>query len=125
MGHLGKKFTKRTALQRCLVTTWPGVRGSVCGRPRRGKTDACPPRRPFRPGAERDPGAYTPRMATTDDLALLERIQRKVLWLSAWMVHQANARPSTEGTKVGGHQASSASMVSLLTALYFHALRPG
>jgi pyruvate dehydrogenase E1 component len=64
-------------------------------------------------------------MATTDDLALLERIQRKVLWLSAWMVHQANARPSTEGTKVGGHQASSASMVSLLTALYFHALRPG
>ena len=64
-------------------------------------------------------------MATTDDLALLERIQRKVLWLSAWMVHQANARPSTEGTKVGGHQASSASMVSLLTALYFRALRPG
>jgi pyruvate dehydrogenase E1 component len=61
----------------------------------------------------------------TDELALLERIQRKVLWLSAWMVHHANARPNADGTKVGGHQASSASAVSLLTALYFHALRPG
>jgi pyruvate dehydrogenase E1 component len=60
----------------------------------------------------------------SDELALLERIQRKVLWLSAWMVHHANARPN-DGTKVGGHQASSASMVSLLTALYFSALRPG
>ncbi|HEY2995911.1 MAG TPA: pyruvate dehydrogenase [Methylomirabilota bacterium] len=59
------------------------------------------------------------------DLALLERVQRRVLWLSAWMVHQANARPAGDGLKVGGHQASSASVVSLLTALYFEALRPG
>jgi pyruvate dehydrogenase E1 component len=57
------------------------------------------------------------------DLEVLERIQRRVLWLSAWMVHAANARPSTDGLKVGGHQASSSSVVSLLTALYFHALR--
>ncbi len=56
---------------------------------------------------------------------VLERIQQRVLWLSAWMVHQANARPSVDGLKVGGHQASSASVVSLLTALYFEALRPG
>ena len=56
---------------------------------------------------------------------VLERIQRRVLWLSAWIVHQANARPSVDGLKVGGHQASSASVVSLLTALYFEALRPG
>jgi pyruvate dehydrogenase E1 component len=56
---------------------------------------------------------------------VLERIERRVLWLSAWMVHQANARPSADGLKVGGHQASSASMASLLTALYFEALRPG
>jgi pyruvate dehydrogenase E1 component len=61
----------------------------------------------------------------THELALLDRIQRKVLWLSAWMVHHANARPNADGTKVGGHQASSASAVSLLTALYFGALRPG
>jgi pyruvate dehydrogenase E1 component len=64
-------------------------------------------------------------MTPADTVAVLERIQRKVLWLSAWMVHQANARPSTDGGKVGGHQASSASAVSLLTALYFAALRPG
>src|SRR3989475_10220950 len=59
-----------------------------------------------------------------DELAILERIQRKVLWLATWMVHRANARPSADGTKVGGHQASSASVVGLLTALYFKALRP-
>src|SRR5712691_10039336 len=59
-----------------------------------------------------------------DELAILERIQRKVLWLATWMVHRANARPSADATKVGGHQASSASVVGLLTALYFKALRP-
>ena len=58
-------------------------------------------------------------------LEVLDRIQRRVLWLSTWMVHHANARPSPDGLKVGGHQASSASVVSLLTALYFEALRPG
>jgi pyruvate dehydrogenase E1 component len=56
-------------------------------------------------------------------LEILERIQRRVLWLSAWMVHAANARPSVDGLKVGGHQASSASVVGLMTALYFDALR--
>ena len=63
--------------------------------------------------------------ATDDELALLDRIQKKVLWLSTWMVHHANnIRPNPDGTKVGGHQASSASVVSLLTALYFRALGP-
>ncbi len=61
-----------------------------------------------------------------DELSVLERIQRKVLWLSTWMVHHANfIRPSADGTKVGGHQASSSSVVGLLTALYFKALGPG
>lgn len=60
-----------------------------------------------------------------DDIAILERIERRVLWLSTWMVHHANAnRPNPDGTKVGGHQASSASAVSLLTALYFKVLGP-
>jgi len=60
------------------------------------------------------------------DLARLYAIQRRVLWVSALMVHHANqVRPNPDGTKVGGHQASSASAVSLMTALYFHALRPG
>jgi pyruvate dehydrogenase E1 component len=58
-------------------------------------------------------------------LEALERIQQRVLWLSTWMVHHANARPSIDGLKVGGHQSSSASVVSLLTALYFDALRSG
>jgi pyruvate dehydrogenase E1 component len=60
------------------------------------------------------------------ELEVLERIQRRVLWLSTWMVHHANAlRPNADGVKVGGHQASSASAVSLLTALYFKVLGPG
>jgi pyruvate dehydrogenase E1 component len=58
------------------------------------------------------------------DLEVLDRIQRRVLWLSAWMVHHANTVRASDGLKVGGHQASSASVVSLLTALYFQALRP-
>src|SRR5215510_15417006 len=65
---------------------------------------------------------YWGAMAT--ELQILERIQQRVLWLSTWMVHHANVRPSADGLKVGGHQASSASVVSLLTALYFKALRP-
>src|SRR5262247_3045029 len=60
------------------------------------------------------------------ELTLLESIQRKVLWLSAYMVHHANqVRPNPDGTKVGGHQASSSSVVTLMTALYFKALKPG
>jgi len=59
-----------------------------------------------------------------DRLSVLERIQKKVLWLGTYMVHHANSlRPNLDGVKVGGHQASSSSVVSLLTALYFDALR--
>lgn len=56
----------------------------------------------------------------------LESIQKRILWLATNMIHHANhVRPNTDGTKVGGHQASSASTVTLMTALYFHFLRPG
>jgi len=59
-------------------------------------------------------------------LDVLASIERRVLWLATWMVHHANtARPPADGLKVGGHQASSASLVSLMTALYFGALRAG
>ncbi|RVT81874.1 transketolase [Rhodobacteraceae bacterium CCMM004] len=55
----------------------------------------------------------------------LKLIERRLLWLSHWMVHHANhVRPKVDGIKIGGHQASSASMVSIMTALYFSALRP-
>jgi pyruvate dehydrogenase E1 component len=56
----------------------------------------------------------------------LESIQKRILWLATNMIHHANhVRPNTDGTKVGGHQASSASTVTLMTALYFHFLRAG
>ena len=48
-----------------------------------------------------------------------------MLWLAAWTIHNANhLRPSRDGLKVGGHQASCASLASIMTALYFDVLRP-
>jgi pyruvate dehydrogenase E1 component len=58
-------------------------------------------------------------------LAYMRALERKVLWLAVWMIHHANhIRPKRDGLKVGGHQASSTSVVTLMTALYFDALRP-
>jgi len=58
-------------------------------------------------------------------LASLKEIERKLLWLSTWAIHNANhVRPNRDGLKVGGHQASSASVISIMTALYFAALEP-
>src|SRR5579872_5978831 len=66
-----------------------------------------------------------PPTPSVDRLALLHAVERKALWLSTWMIHHANhLRLNRDGLKVGGHQASCASAVTLLTALYFHALRP-
>src|SRR6516225_2260983 len=57
-------------------------------------------------------------------LELLSALARKVLWLSSWTIHHANhIRPNTDGLKVGGHQASSASLVTIMCALYFAVLR--
>ena len=53
-----------------------------------------------------------------EKLRLLSEIEKKVLWLSSWMIHNANhLRPARDGLKVGGHQSSCASAVTLLTAL--------
>ncbi len=61
----------------------------------------------------------------TDTAAHLKTIEQRLLWLSHWMIHNANhLRDKSDGLKVGGHQASSASMVSIMTALYFSALKP-
>jgi pyruvate dehydrogenase E1 component len=55
----------------------------------------------------------------------LRALEQKVLWLAVWIIHHANhVRPKADGLKVGGHQASSASVATLMTALYFHTLRP-
>jgi len=58
------------------------------------------------------------------DLRILQSLEKKVLWLSMWMIHNANhLRDSIDGLKVGGHQASSASITTIMTALYFNVLR--
>ena len=61
--------------------------------------------------------------APPSDLDVLGEVQRRVLWLATAIVHHANrVRRNPSGIKVGGHQASSASMVSLMTALWFGVL---
>ncbi|HWU13098.1 MAG TPA: transketolase, partial [Caulobacter sp.] len=63
--------------------------------------------------------------AKRQELALLRRIEERILWLASWTIHNANhLRESRDGLKVGGHQASCASMTTLMTALYMKALRP-
>jgi pyruvate dehydrogenase E1 component len=63
--------------------------------------------------------------APTRDLPILTALERKVLWLATWTIHNANhLRENSDGVKVGGHQASSASLAAIMTALYFHTLRP-
>lgn len=57
------------------------------------------------------------------DVATLRDISQRVLWLSTAVVDAANrGRPNTSGVKVGGHQASTASMVDIMVALWFHEL---
>jgi pyruvate dehydrogenase E1 component len=64
-------------------------------------------------------------LAPIQRLRLLRELERKVLWLSAWTIHHANhLRPNRDGLKVGGHQASCASLATVLSALYFSVLRP-
>ncbi len=75
------------------------------------------------PEVGHDGGVSTPTAAPTSSptgqLATLERIQQRVLWLAVRMVDTANHdRPAGE-IKVGGHQASSASMVTIMTSLWF------
>jgi pyruvate dehydrogenase E1 component len=61
----------------------------------------------------------------TGKLALLAELEKKVLWLASWTIHHANhVRENVDGVKVGGHQASSASLATIMTALYFDVLRP-
>jgi len=62
---------------------------------------------------------------TNDTIKTLEALERKIKWLSTWTIHNANhLRPNTDGVKVGGHQASCASISTIMTALYMHVLEP-
>ncbi len=74
--------------------------------------------------ANRDPLTSVQRAEQTtnaDDLEVLRTIEQRVLWLASRIIDHANRRPTASGNdvKVGGHQASSASMVSIMTALWF------
>ena len=61
----------------------------------------------------------------TTDIDALKLLDERLRWLSAWTIHHANhIRESADGLKVGGHQASCASMTAIMAALYFHALGP-
>ncbi len=67
----------------------------------------------------------SPRARDGVRLHTLRQLERKLLWLSSWMIHTANhIRPNRDGLKVGGHQASCASVISIMTALYFEIARP-
>jgi len=61
----------------------------------------------------------------SDKIKILTALEKKTRWLSAWMIHNANhLRENEDGVKVGGHQASCASMSAIMTALYFSVLKP-
>src|SRR5579863_4670871 len=65
------------------------------------------------------------RTRSINTITMLDELTRKTLWLSGWMTHHANhIRPNPDGLKVGGHQASSASMAAIMSVLYFAVLRP-
>src|SRR4030095_7609500 len=62
---------------------------------------------------------------TPADIESLKLLDGRLRWLSTWTIHHANhIRESADGLKVGGHQASCASMTAIMAALYFHALGP-
>ncbi|MET0545009.1 MAG: transketolase, partial [Caulobacterales bacterium] len=65
------------------------------------------------------------KTAEADLIQNLEALDARLRWLSSWTIHNANhLRDSRDGLKVGGHQASCASITAIMAALYFHALRP-
>ncbi|OZD44481.1 pyruvate dehydrogenase [Rhodococcus sp. 06-1474-1B] len=71
-------------------------------------------------------GNSTDGDAVTGGRETLHDISERVLWLSTSMIHHANRiRPNPTGLKVGGHQASCASMVTIMTSLWFEQLEAG
>jgi pyruvate dehydrogenase E1 component len=69
--------------------------------------------------------AAAPHGEDAQHLAMLRRLEQRILWLASWTIHHANhIRPSRDGLKVGGHQASCASVATMMTALYLDILKP-
>lgn len=74
---------------------------------------------------EKNKQAAIAPVPTEHELSMLAEIEKKVRWLASWTIHHANhIRQSRDGIKVGGHQASSASISTIMTALYMNILRP-
>ncbi|ORW96924.1 pyruvate dehydrogenase [Mycolicibacter terrae] len=83
-----------------------------------------PQRTPVTDAVAEDAGDRAPDVLarSVDPLA---DVERRVLWLSTAMIHHANVvRPNPSRIKVGGHQASCASLVTIMTSLWFDQLRP-
>src|SRR5829696_10150529 len=102
---------------RCVTPSPPPDRTS--GQP---FSPAAPPGRGPRPGAAAMSTSSATRLPgqRTAELELLAAVERRVLWLATAIVdHAHRVRPNPTGLKVGGHQASSASMTSIMTSLYF------
>ena len=71
------------------------------------------------------PAKTLPTIEISDTISCLAALEARLRWLSSWTIHNANhLRDSRDGLKVGGHQASCASITAIMAALYFHALRP-
>jgi pyruvate dehydrogenase E1 component len=71
------------------------------------------------------PGLSLSATTTAKELEVLKDIETRVNWLAALMIHNANnVRPKRDPVKVGGHQASSASLATIMTALYMRVLQP-
>src|SRR4051812_8754465 len=105
---LPKALLERTALRECAPCC-VSVASGVTVRHRRRMSAAAAP---------------TAHDESTPSIEVLDAVQRRVLWLATSIVHHANkVRETPSGVKVGGHQASSASMVSIMSALYFAFLR--
>src|SRR3954470_16931498 len=105
----------------------------TCGGPSSAIPSARRSRRSFTPSIRSrrfrtpDTAARRARMLkpVTTDIDALKILDERLRWLSAWTIHHANhVRESADGLKVGGHQASCASMSAIMAALYFHALGP-
>jgi len=83
-------------------------------------TPTAPPGAQARPAAPASPEEPASPAAPGCDPAVLDEIQQRVLWLATRIIDAANhERDTGDGVKVGGHQASSASLVTVMTALYF------
>ncbi|MEQ8968719.1 MAG: transketolase [Azospirillaceae bacterium] len=80
---------------------------------------------PDSPEAAGSPPPARPRRLSDADRAALSALERRILWLATWTIHNANhGRDKPDGLKVGGHQASSASIATIMAALYFRVLGP-